>query len=147
MKSEGVNSRLDGLQAAILSVKLKHIKAWNKSRFEMHFFISFLVGNKNIVIPKISKGASHVFHLYVIRCKDREGLMKHLKDLNIGKLYPLSNTSSISQSMSILIINIKTFLYQLIIVKKFCRFQMFQSWVKKIYHLLLMQSTLFINRT
>ena len=31
---EGVNSRLDGLQAAILSVKLKHIKAWNKSRFE-----------------------------------------------------------------------------------------------------------------
>ena len=82
---EGVNSRLDGLQAAILSVKLKHIKAWNKSRFENALLYNkLLVGNKNIVIPKISKGASHVFHLYVIRCKDREGLMKHLKDLNIG---------------------------------------------------------------
>tara|TARA_Y100000591_G_scaffold333413_1_gene377625 strand:+ start:2588 stop:3688 length:1101 start_codon:yes stop_codon:yes gene_type:complete len=82
---EGINSRLDGLQAAILSVKLKKIKNWNKKRLDNANYYNELFSFKNKVsIPLIRSRNSHVFHLYVIRTKKREKLIQKLKKLNIA---------------------------------------------------------------
>lgn len=88
---EGINSRLDGMQAAILSVKLKHISAWNNKRLENAILYSkLLAGVVGIAIPKIHKNVKHVFHLYVIRAANREALQRHLteKGISTGIHYP-----------------------------------------------------------
>ena len=88
---EGINSRLDGLQAAILSVKIKYIHKWTDLRIKhasnySKIFESF----DNILIPKVQNPAKHVFHLYVIKCKSRDQLKKYLNDNGIatGIHYP-----------------------------------------------------------
>ena len=61
---EGINSRLDGLQAAILSVKLKYIKKWTELRIQNAWIYKDLFSaNDKIVCPKTCKDAKHVFHL------------------------------------------------------------------------------------
>ncbi|MBM4196804.1 MAG: DegT/DnrJ/EryC1/StrS family aminotransferase [Gammaproteobacteria bacterium] len=82
---EGINSRLDGLQAAILSVKLRHIHDWTRRRQEAAtIYDKLLAGLGGIVTPKIRPEGSHVFHLYVVRARDRDGLQKHLESRGIG---------------------------------------------------------------
>ena len=88
---EGINSRLDGLQAAILSVKLIHIKDWNKKRFDIALHYNELLGDiEGVTIPQIRHDAMHVFHLYVIRVEKREKLRKFLinKGISSGIHYP-----------------------------------------------------------
>ena len=82
---EGYNGRLDALQAGILHVKLGHLKEWNEARRSKAAEYNRLLAKCDAVMlpwePTWSRG---VYHLYVIRTNDREGLMKNLKDAGIG---------------------------------------------------------------
>ncbi|MGA9405974.1 MAG: DegT/DnrJ/EryC1/StrS family aminotransferase [Bacteroidota bacterium] len=91
-KLEGYNSRLDTLQAAILSVKLRHLDEWVKRRqFHASHFNDLLQGHDNIKVPIVRKNSSHVYHLYVIRVDERENVRNALKEKGIatGIHYPI----------------------------------------------------------
>ena len=93
---EGVNSRLDGIQAAILSVKLKHLEEWNSKRNKnARIYNERLKNIENIITPVIPDDCDHVFHVYVIRLKERDRLKKFLADNNIfcGIHYPIALTN------------------------------------------------------
>ena len=88
---EGINSRLDGLQAAILSVKLKYILQWTDLRIQhAKQYSELLSGVDNIVTPATHQDAKHVFHLYVIRTQQRDALQSHLtkNGISSGMHYP-----------------------------------------------------------
>lgn len=90
---EGINSRLDGLQAAILSAKLRHIQDWNRRRHANALvYNEMLAGVGDVTIPKIRPNGTHVFHLYVIRTAHRDALQKHLaeKGIESGIHYPVA---------------------------------------------------------
>jgi dTDP-4-amino-4,6-dideoxygalactose transaminase len=87
---EGINSRLDGIQAAILDVKLKHLEKWiNRRRTIAKMYDE---GLKNIVItPSVLPDVRHVYHLYVIRIKNRDKIRSFLAERGIstGIHYPI----------------------------------------------------------
>lgn len=88
---DGVNSRLDDIQAAVLSVKLKHLDAWTKRRRELAALYCSLLDADRVklaVEPKYSKG---VYHLYVIRHRERDALQAYLQDNGVETLihYPI----------------------------------------------------------
>jgi dTDP-4-amino-4,6-dideoxygalactose transaminase len=88
---EGINSRLDGLQAAILNVKLKHLPAWNNQRIQAaRKYDALLSGISQIKIPSVRPGGVHTYHLYVIQCEARGSLAAYLTDCGIqtGIHYP-----------------------------------------------------------
>jgi dTDP-4-amino-4,6-dideoxygalactose transaminase len=89
---EGYNGRLDALQAGILHVKLGHLKAWNEQRRQKAAEYNRLLSNcDSIGLPQEPSWSRGVYHLYVIRINDREGMMKHLKEAGIGSAihYPV----------------------------------------------------------
>jgi dTDP-4-amino-4,6-dideoxygalactose transaminase len=88
---KGFNSRLDEIQAAVLRVKLKYLDKWNDNRRTMAHLYGKLIKNSKIVLPSETTGAKHVFHLYVIRTKNRDKLQQYLKDKGIQTLihYPV----------------------------------------------------------
>ncbi len=89
---EGVNSRLDGLQAAVLNVKLQHISDWNKNRRRVaELYNKYLADVEEIVLPKILSDVVPVYHLFVIRTDKRNELKNYLKENNIsaGIHYPI----------------------------------------------------------
>ena len=89
---EGINSRLDGLQAAILSVKLKYISQWTALRIDRAaYYGTMLNGHSDIITPKIHSSSKHVFHLYVVQVKNRDKLQHHLKNNGIASAihYPV----------------------------------------------------------
>jgi dTDP-4-amino-4,6-dideoxygalactose transaminase len=89
---EGYNSRLDTLQAAILSVKLRHLRAWTQKRQENAFIYSqHLAHASTIVTPVVHPYATHVFHLYVVRVQQREKVQQALREAGIatGIHYPI----------------------------------------------------------
>lgn len=76
---EGINSRLDGLQAAILSVKLPHLPAWTKGRQRVASrYDQLLAGTPDLTLPRVAPGREHVYHLYVVRHPRRDALKDHL---------------------------------------------------------------------
>jgi dTDP-4-amino-4,6-dideoxygalactose transaminase len=75
---EGRNSRMDGLHAAILSVKLKYLNAWNGLRNKAASEYSSLIDSNKYNLPKVNENAQHVFHLYVIRSVNRDALKSYL---------------------------------------------------------------------
>ena len=81
---EGRNSRLDGLQAAVLSVKLKYLHQWTEGRIVNANKYSELLKNAEVTIPTVIEGGKHVFHLYVIRTQNRDAVMQYLKDAGVG---------------------------------------------------------------
>ena len=81
---EGRNSRMDGIQAAILSIKLKYIDSWTDARINNAAVYNHLLSDKEIELPKVIENGKHVFHLYVIRSANRDELMQTLKSKNIG---------------------------------------------------------------
>jgi len=88
---EGINSRLDGLQAAILNVKLPHLAAWTDARRRVAARYNDLLGGiDGLTIPKVGPNRDHVYHLYVIRTGKRDALKKHLGDAGISTVlnYP-----------------------------------------------------------
>jgi dTDP-4-amino-4,6-dideoxygalactose transaminase len=81
---EGINSRLDGIHAAILSVKLPHIHKWNELRLQKALYLTEkLKGILQIQTPKIRSGSTHIFHLYVVKAQRRDELQKYLKENGI----------------------------------------------------------------
>lgn len=78
---EGINSRLDGLHAAILSAKLPYINKWNNARAaHAKYLTENLKDIKQIQCPKIRPGSSHIFHVYCIKADRRAELQQFLKD-------------------------------------------------------------------
>ncbi len=90
---EGRNSRLDGLQAAILSVKLRHLDKWTEARIKVaNFYLENLKDIKGMILPKREDWARQAYHLFVIRTNKRDELKQYLKDNNIscGIHYPIA---------------------------------------------------------
>lgn len=90
---EGRNSRLDGLQAAILSVKLEHLDEWIDLRINLaEYYLENLKDIGDIVLPIKENWAKQVYHLFVIRTSNRNDLKKYLEDNNIqtGIHYPIA---------------------------------------------------------
>ncbi len=88
---EGRNSRLDGLNAAILYVKLQHLDKWNRIRFEAaNYYSALLQEFDELTLPNIMQDTYPVFHLYVIRYMKRDELMNFLNNEGIetGIHYP-----------------------------------------------------------
>ncbi len=88
----GSNSRLDPLQAALLSVKLKHLNSWNKRRKIIANTYSEKLAGYNLILPQVPNWADPVWHLYVVRSSNRDKLHKHLLDCGIETIihYPIS---------------------------------------------------------
>lgn len=80
---EGVNSRLDEIQAALLTVKLRHLDKLTEDRKKIANFYLNNIKNKKIILPITRQGADHVYHLFVIRCKERNKLQHYLTDNGI----------------------------------------------------------------
>lgn len=90
---EGRNSRLDGLQAAILSVKLNHLSDWTEKRIVLaDYYLANLKDIQQITLPVRQDWAKQVYHLFVIRTEKRDDLAKFLADRGIqtGVHYPIS---------------------------------------------------------
>jgi dTDP-4-amino-4,6-dideoxygalactose transaminase len=82
---QGVSSRLDTLQAAILRVKLRHIDEWNEARRRVaSWYDELLSGQNGIVRPVSDPRATPVFHLYVVQIDDRERVREKLNAAGIG---------------------------------------------------------------
>ena len=77
---EGINSRLDTIQAAILGAKLPHILQWTERRIQnAALYDKYLANLPGIVLPLKRPDTKHTYHLYVIRCERRDELMQFLK--------------------------------------------------------------------
>lgn len=89
---EGFNYRLDGIQAAILSVKLKHLEDWTARRRHNAQRYNELLQNLDIITPTEKKIAKHVFHLYIIKSSRRDALAEHLqaRGIAVGLHYPIA---------------------------------------------------------
>jgi dTDP-4-amino-4,6-dideoxygalactose transaminase len=88
----GWNARMDGIQGAILSVKLKYLPSWNDGRRKnAALYNSLLNGSDAIITPKEMDYAKHVYHIYAIRTKNRDELIAKLgeKGVNCGIHYPV----------------------------------------------------------
>ena len=83
---EGYNGRLDAIQAGLLHVKLGHLAKWNAQRRERAAEYKRLLesADTTLVAPYEPSWSRAVYHLYVVRTADREGLMEHLKKAGIG---------------------------------------------------------------
>ena len=90
-KVVGANSRLDELQAGLLRVRLKHLNdlAEEKERICTKYLSG--IHNSKIELPRIRKGATHIWHQFVIRSSERNELMKYLDERGIGTIihYPI----------------------------------------------------------
>ena len=88
---EGVNSRMDGMQAAILSAKLPYVLEWTSKRIANASLYNHYLGNiEEIILPKLRPFSKHTYHLYVIRTKKREELKNYLlgKGIETAIHYP-----------------------------------------------------------
>lgn len=82
---EGYNGRLDAIQAGLLQVKLQHLAKWNAQRREHATeYDRLLAGVDGLLCPYEPSWSRAVYHLYVVRTSDRDGLMSHLKAAGIG---------------------------------------------------------------
>lgn len=87
----GWNSRLDELQAAVLRVKLGHLAKDNEARRRIAQVYGKELANSGLSLPAVRPGSGHVFHLYVVRCAQRDALRQHLQRMGIsaGIHYPM----------------------------------------------------------
>ena len=91
---EGVNSRLDGLQAAILRVKLRYLDSWTEARRELAYYYNDLFCDTPVKIPVEIDNVRAVYHLYVVRLENGvwDAVRKKLAKLGIatGIHYPIA---------------------------------------------------------
>ncbi len=88
----GHNMRMDELQAAFLNVKMDYLEPWNRQRQQIaSWYLQTLQGVGDLVLPYTHPGATHVYHLFVIRTKQRDALQQHLAKAGVGTLihYPI----------------------------------------------------------
>ena len=93
-KLEGVNSRLDGLQAAVLGVKLRHLPEWSEARRRNAYLYNEYLKDSGVVTPVEIPDVKAVYHLYVVRVQDgkREKFQEALKShgISTGVHYPIA---------------------------------------------------------
>lgn len=89
---EGYNFRMDGMQAAILSAKLKHLDDWTEKRRRNGQLYNQYLREADVVTPVEKEYAKHVYHCYVVRTKDRQKIQDKLKEEGIasGVHYPIA---------------------------------------------------------
>lgn len=80
----GWNSRLDAIQAAVLSAKLKRLDDWNARRRQAAALYRQALAGLPLILPVEPENAEHVYHLYVVRSDDRESLRKELQARGVG---------------------------------------------------------------
>jgi dTDP-4-amino-4,6-dideoxygalactose transaminase len=81
----GVNSRLDAIQAAVLSVKLKQLDEWNSERAAAATEYARLIRDRpQVQLPRVRAGNDHVWHLYVVRVPERDRVLAELNESGIG---------------------------------------------------------------
>ncbi|WP_243373445.1 DegT/DnrJ/EryC1/StrS family aminotransferase [Geotalea sp. SG265] len=88
----GVNSRMDGLQGAVLGVKLKYLDSWNDGRARnAGLYRRHLAGVDSVVLPEKLDYARHIYHIFAVRVQNREAFMDALKEQGIasGIHYPV----------------------------------------------------------
>jgi len=88
---KGVNSRLDGLQAAFLSVKLRHLPSWNEARLRhADAYAAELEGVGDVVLQGRSDSSTHVYHLFIVETAERDALRDYLteREIQTGIHYP-----------------------------------------------------------
>ncbi|MHC4354233.1 MAG: DegT/DnrJ/EryC1/StrS family aminotransferase [Planctomycetota bacterium] len=88
----GWNGRMDGFQGAVLSVKLKHLPAWNEARRKKaHLYDRLLADIDDVLTPVEADYARHIYHVYAIRTENRDELMGALaeRDISCGIHYPV----------------------------------------------------------
>ena len=89
---EGINSRMDGLQAAILNIKCNYIEAWTAKRQKISSYYLENIENDLVQLPRVAEFSTHVWHLFVIRCEQRDKLREYLEALSIPTVinYPIA---------------------------------------------------------
>ena len=87
---KGINSRLDEIQAAVLDVKLLHLDSDNARRREISKYYRENIKNPKIILPKVYDESAHVWHIFAIRCEERDRLQRYLEENGIQTLihYP-----------------------------------------------------------
>ena len=88
---QGLNSRLDEIQAAMLRVKLQHLDIEISMRQRSAFQYRVGINNELLILPKVDSEAQHVWHLFVIRCEKRDALQRYLSESGVQTLihYPI----------------------------------------------------------
>jgi dTDP-4-amino-4,6-dideoxygalactose transaminase len=87
----GFNCRMDGVQAAMLRVKLSHLESWNARRQALATrYRRALADVPSIALPEVAADREHVYHLFVVRCRERDALQRYLNGCGIaaGVHYP-----------------------------------------------------------
>ena len=88
----GWNARMDGIQAAVLSVKLRHLDAANEARrAHARLYAELLSDEPRVICPSSAPYAEHVYHIYAVRVKDRDGVLQRMADygVNCAVHYPV----------------------------------------------------------
>ena len=87
---KGINSRMDEMQAAFLSVKLPHLDRMNHERRRIADMYSSKINNPKVILPAVNPECVPVWHIYGVRCEERDALENFLKERGIGtnKHYP-----------------------------------------------------------
>lgn len=87
---KGINSRMDEMQAAFLSVKLPHLDRMNQERRRIADMYSSKINNPKVILPAVNPECVPVWHIYGIRCEERDALENFLKERGVGtnKHYP-----------------------------------------------------------
>src|SRR5678815_4756160 len=90
-KYRGFNYRMDGIQGAVLGVKLKHLESWTEARRAHAKTYARALAETQVVPPIERQGVRHVYHVYVVRSSDRDGLRARLTDAGVqtGVHYPI----------------------------------------------------------
>lgn len=88
---KGYNYRMEGVQGAILRVKLRHLEAWTEGRRQAAAWYEEMMGDAGVARPVEVSGRRHVYHVYGVMTPQRAGLMKHLNDRGVqtGIHYPI----------------------------------------------------------
>lgn len=88
---KGFNYRMDGIQGAVLRVKLRHLEAWTEQRRQVARWYADALDPESVRLPKERPGCRHVYHVYVVRSAEREGLRDALARVGIqtGIHYPI----------------------------------------------------------
>lgn len=90
-KVVGANSRLDEIQAGLLRVRLQHLNELAEEKKKICEKYLCKINNDKIILPKIRKGATHIWHQFVVKCELRDQLISYLSERNIGTIihYPI----------------------------------------------------------
>lgn len=88
---KGFNYRMDGIQGAVLRVKLRHLEVWTEQRRQVARWYDDALDPRGVRLPKERPGCRHVYHVYVVRSDDRDGLRDSLgqRGIQTGIHYPI----------------------------------------------------------